>query len=126
MYFGLQWESECYCGNSYGSQGKGGEACGREGVNCGDGLSTCGNYNAVYSMPRNVEGETLADTLHHDSFTKDFSKVRPAQTGLDCLALAGRAVSCRVAPAGFRACGVVRQCWAPNCSAWQGFIARCS
>jgi hypothetical protein len=45
-YMGLQWTSECYCGNSYGSQGS---------AECPDdcGLPTsgtgCGGRNAIYS-----------------------------------------------------------------------------
>ena len=45
-YMGLQWTSECFCGNSYGSQGS---------AECPDdcGLSSsgtgCGNRNAIYS-----------------------------------------------------------------------------
>ena len=45
-YMGLQWTSECYCGNSYGSQGS--AECPDD---CGLSLSGtgCGSRNAVYS-----------------------------------------------------------------------------
>eukprot|EP01051_Picozoa_sp_SAG22_P002138 SAG22_NODE_93_length_20834_cov_27.179503_16_plen_1288_part_00 len=48
-YMGLQWTSECFCGNSYGSQG---EVSGCQ--NCGTSSSrdSCGDKNAVYSIER--------------------------------------------------------------------------
>jgi hypothetical protein len=44
-YMGLQWDSECWCGNSYGSQGSAEcpDDCGLEGS------TDCGSRNAVYS-----------------------------------------------------------------------------
>jgi hypothetical protein len=70
-YFGLQWQNECFCGNSYNNgngnnnnQGDcpGGvcpiEHCDADGVLdddgtaslCSNGVNDCGNRNAVYSM----------------------------------------------------------------------------
>ena len=49
----LPWTCACsFCGNSYGSQGGGDDACGSAtsgfASNCADGASSCDNANAVY------------------------------------------------------------------------------
>ena len=45
QYMGLQWTSECFCGNSYGSLGS--AECPDD---CGlSGSTDCGNRNAIYS-----------------------------------------------------------------------------
>jgi hypothetical protein len=65
-YMGLQWQAECYCGNSYGSQGERDilfcdstgdvyDEAGTDGLvgvadSCGMGVATCGNTNAVYAL----------------------------------------------------------------------------
>ena len=55
-YMGLQWSGECFCGNTYGSQGEAAlSECDSDGDvsegiadMCGvDGQHTCGNHNAV-------------------------------------------------------------------------------
>ena len=55
-YMGLQWSDECFCGNTYGSQGEAAlSECDSDGDvsegiadMCGvDGQETCGNHNAV-------------------------------------------------------------------------------
>jgi hypothetical protein len=59
-YFGLQWKDQCYCGNSYGSQGEDGiMACDADGDLssgvadlCGNGINDCGNHNAIYKIGR--------------------------------------------------------------------------
>ena len=45
QYMGLQWENQCFCGNSYGTQG---ETDGCE--DCGIGQRVCGGRNAVYRI----------------------------------------------------------------------------
>ena len=43
-YMGLQWQSECFCGNSYGSHGS--AECPDD---CGlDGSTACAGRNAIY------------------------------------------------------------------------------
>ena len=58
-YMGLQWANECYCGNSYGSQGAVATTdCDSDGIVeaggvadlCGDGTFSCGSHNAVYTV----------------------------------------------------------------------------
>ena len=50
-YFGLQWSNECFCGNTYGSQGVG-DQCGSASTTdnglCSNGQGNCGGHNAVY------------------------------------------------------------------------------
>ena len=54
MYMGLQWFSECYCGNSFGNRGSEDESvCGDQGELCGRGHGfraeiPCGATNAIY------------------------------------------------------------------------------
>ena len=61
-YMGMQSEDECYCGNSYGSQGPAdASVCGNHGERCGDNQGDdCQNANAVYS----TTGWLLAHTPH--------------------------------------------------------------
>jgi hypothetical protein len=47
QYMGLQWEDECFCGDSYGSQG-GKNTC--PAAECGLGGSGCAGRNAVYRI----------------------------------------------------------------------------
>jgi len=48
-YAGQQWISECFCGNTYGSQGTS-TRCGDEGLLCASGTKTCSQANAVYDL----------------------------------------------------------------------------
>ena len=57
-YFALQWTNECFCGNTYGSQGAAPlSSCDADstitnGVAdlCANGVADCGNVNAVYEL----------------------------------------------------------------------------
>ena len=58
-YMGLQWANECWCGNTYGTQGEAEDAtfCDADGdVSngyadlCANGEGNCGNLNAVYAI----------------------------------------------------------------------------
>jgi len=61
-YFGLQYTNECFCGNSYGSQGVADETdCDADGSItdgvadlCANGAGDCGNRNAVYKRNGNL------------------------------------------------------------------------
>eukprot|EP01051_Picozoa_sp_SAG22_P004210 SAG22_NODE_220_length_14862_cov_73.769424_1_plen_1257_part_10 len=72
-YFGLQWSNECFCGNSYGSQGDPheGRTCTSEGFDaeasnyadlCANGQNNCGNTNAVYEPGASTITVTRTDT----------------------------------------------------------------
>ena len=62
QYFGLQWTSQCYCGNTYGSQGTTASAC----IECGIASGTsCNNRNAVYS--RGLADSELGFSTHYVS-----------------------------------------------------------
>ena len=59
QYFGLHWENQCFCGASYGGQGKDedGAGCDADGVItdgvaylCGNDEADCGWRNAVYEI----------------------------------------------------------------------------
>ena len=49
QYMGLQWTNRCWCDNDFGSHGVA-TGCGTGGRNCGDGLLTCRNMNAVFEL----------------------------------------------------------------------------
>lgn len=56
-HFGLQYRNDCFCGNTFGSQGAAEDAvaaCGEvvDGMAslCGNGQANCINYNAVYAV----------------------------------------------------------------------------
>ena len=58
-YMGLQYTNECFCGNVYGAQEEAAATdCDTDGIVpdgemadlCGDGGSTCGNRNAIYTV----------------------------------------------------------------------------
>eukprot|EP01043_Picozoa_sp_COSAG02_P023080 COSAG02_NODE_1221_length_13805_cov_24.976653_7_plen_311_part_01 len=49
-YMGLQWSTQCWCANHYGSQGAS-DACGEnEGELCGNGQNNCASANAVWDL----------------------------------------------------------------------------
>eukprot|EP01045_Picozoa_sp_COSAG04_P027168 COSAG04_NODE_3922_length_2420_cov_1.982766_2_plen_449_part_01 len=50
-YFGLQWMDECMCANEYGFYGPREDGrCGDDGLNCGNGVATCGWTNSIYKL----------------------------------------------------------------------------
>jgi len=51
-FFGLQWNKECFCGNTFGSQGpRPSWYCGNGGDRCAAGIpNACGNANAIYEV----------------------------------------------------------------------------
>ena len=68
-YMGLQWTSECWCANHYGSQGPS-VACGEnEGELCGNGEEDCSLANAVWDLtPQVAMPERPACTLPARSY----------------------------------------------------------
>ena len=48
-YMGLQWSSQCFCDNEFGSLGAA-DGCGVEGAACGTGTESCSYMNAVFEV----------------------------------------------------------------------------
>ena len=79
-YMGLQWHDQCWCDNSFGSHGLA-TGCGDGGRNCGAGLDTCGNKNAVFDLQTTF--------LHETEFIAELATFRGA--GLAGTAIVGAA-----------------------------------
>uniref|UniRef100_A0A1I8GNZ2 WSC domain-containing protein n=2 Tax=Macrostomum lignano TaxID=282301 RepID=A0A1I8GNZ2_9PLAT len=102
-YFGVQVGLQCFCGNSYGSQGKGNEGdCKRECT--GNPLQTCGgpNRNSVFYLSytnfKNLYTVVKSNSLiiKTDS-SRTSSWPTAAQTDADCLLRCSARADCQAA-----------------------------
>jgi hypothetical protein len=117
VYMGLQWQAECYCSNTYGSQGEldmskcdstgdVSDAAGTDGLTgvadlCGHDVSTCGGANAVYALGADMQDEGFCDICtpgkhDHDADATSPCESCPSDTYQEKLG----ATDCRACPVG--------------------------
>lgn len=84
---GRQHSADCWCGDTYGSQGDS-DACGDQGELCGNGITNCGNANAIFelqaihededsSAAEGAEGTDGADDRMHMLLASRLSSANP-------------------------------------------------